>query len=147
MKGNCNWTMCKHNGEHDYCGASCHEHQCKPVEAEQPVTPCAKYNVNCTIADNCNGSDETCGQYRRRVEPQAQGSVDYQLDYDDYSLLGFYDPTGEWWAHYQAPSLRGFMGFVYADGIVSPQPVRQDWGAIPVELRFPVAVRFSKETK
>jgi hypothetical protein len=47
--------------------------------SEQEAAPCAKYNVNCPIADNCNGSDATCGQYRRRVEPQAQGWDDYKL--------------------------------------------------------------------
>jgi hypothetical protein len=34
MKGRCNRTMCKHNGEHDYCGATCHEHKCQPVEPQ-----------------------------------------------------------------------------------------------------------------
>jgi hypothetical protein len=90
------------------------------------------------------------GPIRRRVEPekQEQGFVDYPLEYE-YELHCFRDAGGGVWHAYQAPSLRGFMGFVYAGSEEnrSLHPCRWIGEIGKGAIEFPVAVRFKKESK
>jgi len=185
-----------HFHEHDEVD-NCKIHGCQPVEAEQPAAPCAKYNVSCPVADNCNGHDATCGQYvakdkapepgdgwrllnvgetvkegdeikgasdwwivrdmigsklspytqgvyRRRVEPQAQGWEDIPIVQNLKGDRWIRFAGVPWMLHVMAPSLRGFMGYVYSrhdmlDGL-SLHPCR--WNDDKIE--FPAAVRFEK---
>ncbi len=147
---------CDHFFEHDE-NEDCHEvrcartnYSCQPVEAEQPAAPCARYDVSCPVADNCNGHDAACGQYRRRVEPQARGWEDYEL-FDDGPLLAFKDRSGETWYTYQAMALRGFMGFRYeypnGEYDLFPEPCRKGGEDMDCNMWFPAAVRFAVERK
>lgn len=85
------------------------------------------------------------GKYRRRVEPQAQGWEDIRLLRNGGYLV--IDGRGGN-IHTYAPSLRGFMGFVYEGSeetlCLHPCRWRDEVGAGAIE--FPVAVRFEKKT-
>jgi hypothetical protein len=56
--------------------------------SEEEAATCAKYDVSCPIADNCTGSDATCGQYVAQDKAPDPG--------EGYVLCGSDDAEDMW---------------------------------------------------
>jgi hypothetical protein len=89
--------------------------------------------------------------YRRRIEPPAPEWEDVAIRIGEHTTnertVAVPGQYLKWIRHTDAPSMRGFMGFVYADGLVTGHTVRQHFGKSEFTVEFPIAVRFAKEAK